>query len=43
VRRTKALVAGLRGSSSSATGWNAVVQAELAFEHLVRVRVRVRP
>ena len=31
MRRTKALVAGLRGSSSSATGWNAVVQAELAF------------
>ena len=37
VRRTKALVAGLRGSSASATGWNAVVQAEFAFGHVARL------
>ena len=37
MRRTKALLAGLRGTSTSSTGWNAVVQAELAFGHVARL------
>ena len=43
MRRTKALAAGLRGSSASATGWNAVVQADLALEHLVRLGLGLDP